>query len=78
MAYELPLVRVYQQLEEVSPTLASPDLPACIIGRAYQVLTYLANKTEILVGAYDKVEGNSFTPPGMVAGGLLESSFTKI
>jgi len=78
MAYTLPLVRVFQQLEEVSPTLASPDLPCIVIGRAYQVMTYVDNKVEVLVGEYDKNNGNTFNPPGLYPGGLLESSSVKL
>ena len=68
MAYELPLVRVYQQLANVSPTLAAPDLPACVVGRCYHVMTYAVNKDDIYVEMYDKANGNSFVPQNDIAG----------
>ena len=73
-SYELPLVRIYQQLESVSPSLASPTLPACIIGRCYQVMTYADNKLDIFTGEYDKTNGNEFTIPNALAGVKLDSS----
>ncbi|MHA1302106.1 MAG: hypothetical protein ACTSPI_00190 [Candidatus Heimdallarchaeaceae archaeon] len=78
MAYELPLVRIYQQLEDVSPALASPDLPPCVIGRCYHVMTYADNKLAILTGEYDKTNGNTFTPPNNEAGALLNEDSIKL
>ena len=78
MAYELPLARVYQLLENVSATIASPDLPPCIIGRAYQVMTYVDNKTLISAGNYDKTNNNVFELPNKLAGVILEPSSANL
>ena len=78
MAYELPLVRVYQQLANVSPTLAAPDLPACVVGRCYHVMTYAVNKDDIYVEMYDKANGNSFVPQNDIAGTILDDSFVSL
>lgn len=50
MSYIVPSVQVYQELETAGGVAdATPDLEACIIGPAYNVLTYVAGNTSALI-----------------------------
>lgn len=50
MSYVIPSVEVYQQLQSSGGvTNATPDLEVCLIGPAYNVLSYVAGSTSSLI-----------------------------
>jgi hypothetical protein len=50
MSYVVPSVQVYQELENASGVAdVTPDLESCIVGPAYNVISYVAGSTAALV-----------------------------
>jgi hypothetical protein len=54
MAFVRPIVYVYQQFETVTIAPGTPDLNCCLVGPAYHIQDYPADKTDISVGNFVK------------------------
>ncbi|MNK10013.1 hypothetical protein D3C87_280230 [compost metagenome] len=74
MSYVIPSVLVYQQLQSSGGVAnTTPDLEACIIGPAYNVLEYIAGSTTSLVNTAATA---STTAVGSMAAGSKVVTFT--
>lgn len=54
MAFTIPIVRLYQELEEVTVAPGTPDLNTCIIAPAYYIQDYNSDKSDISAGEFVK------------------------
>jgi len=76
MSYIVPSVQVYQELETAGGVAdTTPDLEACIIGPAYNVLTYVAGNTAALVKT---AATSATTAVGSIAVGSTSLTFDTI
>lgn len=76
MAYELPSVNVYQQLNTSGGVAnVTPTLEACIIGPAYNCLEYVAGSTTSLIKT---AAVNSTTGIGSMTAGSAVLTFTTL
>jgi hypothetical protein len=68
MAYRRPAIEVIQEFQEAAAALALPNLPACIIGPAFQVVD------DANAGVYseDDLATTSYAYPNLAAGGVVD------
>lgn len=88
MTVNRPNAVIYQENATLTTTPSIPDLPVLVVGPAYQLLDYLDDKDECYATEYGAYQEDCVVtpptavvisaPPGLIAGGLLESANTKI
>lgn len=76
MSYVVPSVQVYQELENAGGVAdVTPDLESCIVGPAYNVVTYVAGSTAALV---ETAANSASTAAGSITAGSTTLTFVSI
>jgi hypothetical protein len=77
MAYQRPMVMVYQEYESTSVSTPAASLPPCIVGPCYHILDPVEDETLALFGTYTKAGVDSGMFPNNAPGALIDKDSVR-
>ena len=77
MAYQRPMVMVYQEYDSTSVSTSTAQLPACIVGPCNHIVDAEEDETLALYGTYTKTGITNAMFPNMISGAAIQPDSVK-